>query len=311
MAATIRRHGLSVVLAAFVPPSDLAKVAVVAWIPDFQHLRLPDLFSAEERKHRDDLYRGLAERATRVLLSSKAVAADFAEFAPTHVGKVRVLPFPSLLAFEPPGPPRLASAKFHLPEKFALVINQLWRHKNHRLVVDALALLRSGGPRVPVVMVGMPVDYRDPTNATLSELLQAIARAGVHDQVSILGFLPRDDLIDLMRHAALVIQPSRFEGWSTVVQDCKALGRPIICSDIPVHREQLANPLGFFPCDDPDALADLLAEYWADLEPGPDLERERGALAAEQAFAASHGESLLAVCREALDESPRKHADAR
>jgi len=31
--------------------------------------------------------------------------------------------------------------KYHLPEMYLYLPNQFWTHKNHRLVVDALALL--------------------------------------------------------------------------------------------------------------------------------------------------------------------------
>jgi glycosyltransferase involved in cell wall biosynthesis len=103
-----------------------------------------------------------------------------------------------------------------------------------------------------------------------------------------------------MRAAALIIQPSRFEGWSTVVQDAKALGRPLICSDIPVHREQAPGALGWFPCDAPDVLADLIASHWDGLNPGPDMLRERKAMLVEQEFAAQHGRVLLGLCRDAV-----------
>jgi hypothetical protein len=94
-----------------------------------------------------------------------------------------------------------------------------------------------------------------------------------------------------------VIQPSRFEGWSTSVQDGRALGRPVICSDLPVHREQAPDALGHFGCDDPKALADILERAWPGLSPGPNVDRERAALADHQAFAATHGTALLDLCR--------------
>jgi glycosyltransferase involved in cell wall biosynthesis len=148
-------------------------------------------------------------------------------------------------------------------------------------------------------MTGLLSDYRDPNNDTISHLLQVIASAGLADQITILGMVPDADLVNLMRTAAVVIQPSRFEGWSTVVQDSKALGRPLICSDIPVHREQAPESLGFFPCDGAAALADLLAATWPGLEPGPDPQTEERSLAAEREFARRHGQSLLRICQEA------------
>ena len=104
--------------------------------------------------------------------------------------------------------------------------------------------------------------------------------------------------MNLMRTAALIIQPSRFEGWSTVIQDAVALGRPLLCSDIAVHREQVPRALGFFPTDRADVLAELLAAHWNDLEPGPNYALEQQSLAAERDFSKRHGQSLLKVCIE-------------
>ena len=78
-------------------------------------------------------------------------------------------------------------------------------------------------------------------------MLQAIATADLAGQIIFLGQIPYADLVNLMRAAAVVIQPSLFEGWCTIVQDAKAIGRPLICSDLSVHREQAPDAIGFFP----------------------------------------------------------------
>ncbi len=83
-----------------------------------------------------------------------------------------------------------------------------------------------------------------------------------------LGFLPRADQLALMAGAVAVVQPSLCEGWSTVVEDAKALGRHVIASDIAVHREQLATGADFFAPDDAEALAGLLNRYAA-ADPAP------------------------------------------
>jgi glycosyltransferase involved in cell wall biosynthesis len=224
----------------------------------------------------------------------------FAAFVPQYAGKGRLASFPSIFAFElPKGDIVSTLHKFNLPNRFALVVNQFWRHKNHLVVVNAISQLRRNSIRIPVVMVGLPADYRDPLNQTLSSLLQAIACCDVNDRIKVLGLVNHEDLVNLMRAAAVIIQPSRFEGWSTVVQDSKALGRPLICSDIPVHREQAPNALGFFNWSDAQELADLLAASWPNLGPGPEPPIEERSLGNERAFARHFGQELLQICREA------------
>ncbi|HEV2915711.1 MAG TPA: glycosyltransferase family 1 protein [Pyrinomonadaceae bacterium] len=296
-----RAHEVSTLLPLLDVPGWPTPVKSIGWIPDFQHVYLPEFFSEAERVRRDALFKRLAERATLLMLSSRAALAHFVAFAPEHARKARVSSFPSLFAFEPLANEDALSSqrRFNLPEKFALVANQFWGHKNHLAVVEAVSRLNREGVRVPVVMTGLPLDHRVAHNQTISSLLQAIAEAGLSGQVIVLGQVAYADLVNLMRTAALIIQPSRFEGWSTVVEDAKALGRPLLCSDLPVHREQAPGALGFFPCDGADRLAELLAAVWPRLKPGPDTRNEERALLAEREFARLHGQTLLQICREA------------
>jgi glycosyltransferase involved in cell wall biosynthesis len=104
-------------------------------------------------------------------------------------------------------------------------------------------------------------------------------------EITVLGMFSDSEAINLLRAAALVIQPSLSEGWRTVIQGCKALGRPLICSDIAIHRGQAPGALGFFPCDRSDVLADLLAAHWAGWEAGPNPSDEVTALHVEREFA--------------------------
>ncbi|MFN2577936.1 MAG: glycosyltransferase family 4 protein [Pyrinomonadaceae bacterium] len=295
-----RKHGIEVLLPLLdVPPWEVAS-KLIGWIPDLQHVYLPEFFREPELQNRNATIRRLADRAAFIMLSSNAARKDFVSLIPEGDKKARVLSFPSLLAFDNLSDhPQLSTTKFKLPDKYALVANQFWAHKNHRIVVTAISQLRDRGVTVPVVMTGLPVDYRDRNNSNFSSLLQAIASAGLNGQIIILGHVPYADLVNLMRTAALVIQPSRFEGWSTIVQDAKALGRPLVCSDIAVHREQAPAALGFFSCDRPDGLADLLARHWARLKAGPDTEMEKASLATEREFARQYGEGLLRLCEEA------------
>jgi glycosyltransferase involved in cell wall biosynthesis len=192
--------------------------------------------------------------------------------------------------------------KFDLPDRFVVAPNQFWRHKNHLGVLRALRILKDRGTPVHCVFTGLLHDARDPGNDYLSQVLQAIASEGVREHISLLGFVSREDLISLMRTAALVLQPSFSEGWSTSVQDAKALGRPVLCSDLPVHREQAPASLGFFSPADPADLADKLATAFSGLPAGPDEQSEAPSLAREIAAISTYRETLLAMCREAVTE---------
>ena len=48
-----------------------------------------------------------------------------------------------------------------------------------------------------------------------------------------------------MNHCIAVVNPSLFEGWSSTVEEAKSMGKRIILSDIPTHREQ-NPPCGYY-----------------------------------------------------------------
>jgi glycosyltransferase involved in cell wall biosynthesis len=268
----------------------------VGWIPDFQHVELPGLFTAHEIHNRNKANALLAQRCDLVVLSSESVSAEFTTLHPAQASKARVLRFPSRFAFaEPTSNPDEVLRKFNLPDRYMLCANQFWAHKNHVLLVEALGILRRKGLRINVVLTGLPLDYRSTTNQPTSTVLQAIATNGLQDQISVLGLVPGRDLEGLLRGAVAVIQPSKHEGWSTTVQDAKALGRPLLCSNIPVHREQVPGAR-FFDLS-ADDLAAGLADVW-EQETSPDDLAEPEALSQERAFALAHGQHLLALCQE-------------
>jgi glycosyltransferase involved in cell wall biosynthesis len=242
----------------------------IGWIPDFQHVRLPEFFSAKERKARAGVFTRLADYCTRVVVSSEDARRDFIEFRPRAAEKVRVLQFvPRFIDALDNGEPResllarygIEGPYFHLP-------NQFWAHKNHAVVVEALQSARAKGRRMSVVATGQTSDYRNPEH--FKRLMKNLAESDCAEDFSILGLVPSADLVGLMRHSVAVINPSLFEGWSTTVEESKCLGKTIILSDIPVHREQNPDYGHFFNPRAPEQLAGLMI---AVLD-GHDRERE-------------------------------------
>jgi glycosyltransferase involved in cell wall biosynthesis len=71
-----------------------------------------------------------------------------------------------------------------------------------------------------------------------------------------------------MYHSLALINPSLFEGWSSTVEEAKSLGKMILLSDIPVHREQNPQRSLFFGCNDPRELADALIQVQKRYDPG-------------------------------------------
>jgi glycosyltransferase involved in cell wall biosynthesis len=134
--------------------------------------------------------------------------------------------------------------------------NQYWKHKNHKVVIDALKLLKErGGPIPYIVSSGGKDDYRNPDY--FSELMNYLGENNLEDHYLYLGKIPYIEVLGLMKIAGAMINPSRFEGWATTVEEAKMLGQKLYLSDIDVHREQAPNATFFSP-DSASELSALL-----------------------------------------------------
>ena len=107
---------------------------------------------------------------------------------------------------------------YNFTESYFLLPNQFSIHKNHRVVVRALQMLNQAG-RIQVLATGSTNDHRHPTY--FSSLMEYAKECGVLDNFRVLGPVPFDHLIGLMRHAIAFINPSKFEGLSTTVEEAK------------------------------------------------------------------------------------------
>jgi glycosyltransferase involved in cell wall biosynthesis len=108
-----------------------------------------------------------------------------------------------------------------------------------------------------------------------------IESSGVNLNFRLLGLIPHAHIPALMRSSAALINPSTFEGWSTTVEEAKAMGTPMILSDLKVHQEQ-SKEASFFNATAPVQLADILENF---SPVNPEQRLFMSTLAAEQSSA--------------------------
>ena len=138
--------------------------------------------------------------------------------------------------------------KTTIPQNYFIVCNQFWPHKNHLVVLQAVHYLKTQNQTIHVVFTGKHNDVRNEKYVT--ELKNYINKNNINSLITFTGFISREDQIELIKNSKAVIQPSLFEGWSTVIEDAKALNKYIIASDIEINKEQIQRDVSFFAVDD-------------------------------------------------------------
>lgn len=260
----------------------------IAWIPDFQHRGMPHLFTPGELRGRDRRFAALLrDPAQYVIFSSEHARGDakryFGEIAARH-DLLRFATVPEPNWADAPAP---IVAKYGLRDPYLIVCNQFWAHKGHETLFEAIHHLAQAGQPLHLVCTGPTQDYRNPT---YFPSLQAKLRDwGIEHLVHTVGMIPRYDQIMLMRGASAIMQPSVFEGWSTVLEDARALNQRIIATDFPVHLEQNLPGALYFRMSDAADCAQAIRRHFDTLL---DWQRQRAAIRPD-----AHHQRLLAFAR--------------
>ena len=232
-------------------------IPTIAWIPDLQHHFLPNLFSRPAWLKREVGYRVQAGSGREIMLSSEDARLACERFYPSAVGHTHKVNF----TVPPPKlnlmlSPRTVADKYGLPANFIFMPNQFWQHKNHFLVIRALTILKKLGKNVVVVASGYQNDPRAPNH--IAHIISEIDRNDLKYNMKLLGLIPYSDLLCLMATCQALLNPSLFEGWSTTVEEARAIGTPMLLSDIAVHREQMGAKAKYFSPFLPEDLANVL-----------------------------------------------------
>jgi len=228
-----------------------ACAATVVTYHDAQHLEHPRFFSRAERSYRAVAYDRAARVASVVVTPSeftRRAAIDRLGLAPE-----RVLASSHGIDHARFGPnghedDRLLDG-LDLPERYVVYPANLWPHKNHERLVEALGL---GADReLGLVLTGGLHQRRD-------ALAAAAARAGVGSRVRHLGFVAPDTMPAVYRRATAMVFPSLYEGFGSPPLEAMACGCPTLVARIgalpevcgpateyfdPVSRESIAEAL--------------------------------------------------------------------
>jgi glycosyltransferase involved in cell wall biosynthesis len=267
----MKKHDIKILSHAWTPYLGRRRIKVISWIPDFQYLHLPAMFPYLNFEKECEYNRKIATLADATIVSSEHALGDLLSLIPRCAQPpIEVLRFVSqpftALNQELPQLDSL-EVKYGFKGNFFLLPNQFWAHKNHEVVLRALAIIKSTGQSMTVLMTGNTRDYRLEGTPYIDSLMSTIKDLEIHEEARILGLIDYNDLLSLMRHCVGFINPSRFEGWSSSVEEAKSVGKAILMSRIPVHVEQAPNHGAYFECDDANKLAELMLELWAKHDP--------------------------------------------
>jgi glycosyltransferase involved in cell wall biosynthesis len=238
------------------PETDAPRVVT---LHDVLHVEMPQFFSRAERLYRRWAYDAAARGAAAVITMSEHAKARISEHLEIDPDRVHAIPHGvDHSRFHPDAGPGDAAAlrPLDLPDRFVLYPGNLWPHKNHGRLLDALA---TSARDVELVLTGQDLGRR-------REVMAHAARLGVEDRVHHLGYLPADTLPALYRRALALVFPSLYEGFGAPVLEAMACGCPVAASTRGALAEVGDDAVLAFEPEDVTAMADAIGRVTHDEE---------------------------------------------
>jgi glycosyltransferase involved in cell wall biosynthesis len=232
----------------------------VVW--DLQHRAtpwFPEMSSNGIWDGRDAVHRWFLQRASRIITGTQVGRDQLVQFFQIPADNILTLahPTPSYVFCEPKEASASAIEKLGLKPPYVLYPAQFWPHKNHVNLLRAIADLKRRGEMVSLALVGS-----DKGNQRF--VADVAAREGISEQVHFLGFVERDVLIALYRHALALTYVSWCGPENLPPLEAFALGCPVIATRIPGAEEQLAEAALLCEPGNPRSISDAILKLRSD-----------------------------------------------
>jgi glycosyltransferase involved in cell wall biosynthesis len=130
---------------------------------------------------------------------------------------------------------------------------QLWAHKNHRLIIDSLAYLRTSKKKeIYAVFCGSDC-------GNLPTVLQIAKRRGVGDLIKYMGFIPDEQMPAFYKNSLALVMPSYFGPTNMPPLEAFAMETPVVVSNLPGIRDQVGNAALLVSPDNSESLCDAMS----------------------------------------------------
>ncbi|MBU3621114.1 glycosyltransferase [Polynucleobacter sp. CS-Odin-A6] len=211
------------------------KKHTILCIHDIQHMYYPKNFSIPQLIGRWASYRLSLEAADAIQVSSQYVKNTLSEkFNNKYTQKV-------FFASEGVDLERFSTSSLAIKpvkilkdlqedEFFVYYPAQLWPHKNHSMLLDALLLIKKElGKEITCILTGQDYGYG-------KIILNKIHKLKL-EKIYVLGRVPQEEVIWLYKNCTVVLALGLHESSSLPVREGAQFGKVIVCADIPPNEE--------------------------------------------------------------------------
>ncbi|MBS1505285.1 MAG: glycosyltransferase family 4 protein [Bacteroidetes bacterium] len=220
----------------------------------FAFPELTQNFTERELWYRDSIQEALA-----IFVESENSKLEFSKYYNIPLHKIEVIPlFPGgvidLHVAESEQNEILRRLQLN-KQKYFYYPAQFWAHKNHyNLILGFKEVLRTHqSESLKLVFSGSDMGNKD-------YILDVIKSEGLEKNILPLGFISNEEVYTLYKNAIALVMPTFLGPTNMPLLEARALGTPVICSDLAGHREQCETGAIYAEPSDPKQWTDAMVK---------------------------------------------------
>lgn len=232
---------------------------------DLQHRRqpwFPEVGNSKVWNIREAFFSDVLLHAAGIIIGNQTGQQEIMQFYGILADRIHLLPHPTPGFVLSAGPDvgKDVTAKYNLPGHYLFYPAQFWAHKNHVGLLHTLNMLRHR------YQLDFSVVFTGSDQGNEEFIRQLAQELGLHEHVRFLGFVPREDLIGLYRHAFGLVYLTFFGPENLPPLEAFALGCPVVASKVAGAEEQFGDAALLVDPTDEEQAAQAIYSIYSDAE---------------------------------------------
>lgn len=218
----------------------------------------PEVAMNNSFQEREDYFHSILGKAFGIFCESESGRRELLRYTSINEERVFVVPlFPGKVVTQSLAP---SEQELHL-KKHCVVKNefffypaQFWAHKNHYNLLLAFHKIHKSYPSVKLLFTGSDKGNKQ-------YIKQVVANLGLEKQVLMAGFVTDEEIYSFYKNALALVMPTFLGPSNMPLLEAETLGCPVICTDLPGHREMLGDSAFYVQPTNPENICSGLEAH--------------------------------------------------
>ena len=224
-----------------------SKIKIIGWIPDLQHKVLKKFFKGENYFFREKYVQNEMKNSDKIFVSSYQVKREFKKY---YNEDRKIIPLRILS--------NVKNSKIKL-KKYLLFPAQFWEHKNHNFLIKVAKIIKVKNLPIKILFCGKIENFKD-KNYFLN-INKKIFDLKLNHIITNLGEVSLYKLNQMQNECLALVNPSYYEGWSTINEEARSKLKYIFLSNIKGHKEQNNYGAIYFNLNSPEDFIKKLEKF--------------------------------------------------